>query len=91
MPDITLCADGLSCESRNTCSRYLAVPSKYQSVALFLQEQAQAEAEECPHFWDTVHCSYPLLSVAEADRNNINRPHYRTRGWRLLISGPNKG
>lgn len=60
MPDITMCAN-TECIARELCYRYRAVPSSYQSIALFNPDQK----ERCRSFWKIT--TERIRPVAEAD------------------------
>ena len=44
--DITMCANGQKCPKRNTCYRFLALPSGWQSVSDFYKPK-----KKCEYFW----------------------------------------
>ncbi len=44
MPDITMCS-GQNCEKKETCYRYMAIPSSWQSM--FAEEMP----EDCKYYW----------------------------------------
>ena len=46
MPDITMCT-GKDCEKKKDCYRYMAPPSKYQSMSDFENRE-----EDCQYFWE---------------------------------------
>ena len=48
MPDISMCANGLSCELRDTCYRYVAKSSRYQSYIA-----PPDPGKDCEYYWPT--------------------------------------
>ena len=48
MPDISMCANGLSCELRDTCYRYVAKSSRYQSYIA-----PPNPGKDCKYYWPT--------------------------------------
>lgn len=46
MPDITMCANS-DCKAKDMCYRYRAIPSDYQSIAFFNQDNRDL----CRSFW----------------------------------------
>ena len=56
MPDITMCKNEL-CEKKDTCHRYLAKPSEYQSYFGYLDEYSKIQqAKICLHYWEETKC-----------------------------------
>lgn len=46
MVDICMCHNGMHCPKSNSCYRYMAKASEYQTVADFYSSD-----EECDHYW----------------------------------------
>jgi len=51
MPDITMCADGDVCPYKNTCYRYNAIPSAWQSYAMFYKCTYDKKLGICSSYW----------------------------------------
>ena len=49
MPDITMCLNS-ECDKRDSCYRFVAIPSDYQSYGSFRPEPDG----ECLHFWELI-------------------------------------
>lgn len=47
MPDISMCANGHSCELRNSCYRYTAKSSLYQSYI-----SPPTPGKDCKYYWE---------------------------------------
>jgi hypothetical protein len=60
MPDITMCS-GIECPLKETCYRYLAKPSFYQSY--FFTAPYDKEYESCGHYWEDKKSSKPSEKV----------------------------
>ena len=63
MPDITMCLDH-NCSKKNTCYRYLAKPSTYQSYFV----DSPRNDNSCKQYWENL--SQQITEALERGKND---------------------